>query len=74
MKEKEISAIVRKFAKVMGPVAERIANDTAKELGIFKAGRISPSSAKEYEKFLDRIEAEYSKIIGKDVARTIMRL
>lgn len=74
MKEKEISATVAKFANAMGPVAERIANDIARELGILKEGRISPPSAKEYEMFMDRIEAEYSKIIGKDVARTIMRL
>jgi predicted Ser/Thr protein kinase len=74
MKENEISAIIGKFAKVMGPVAERIATDAAKELGILKGEKISPSNAKEYQSFLDRIEKNYSKIIGKEVTKTIMKL
>lgn len=74
MKEKEISIIVSKFAKVMGPVAERIATDAAGKLGILKGEKISPSNAKEYQSFLDRIEKDYSKIIGKEVAKTIMKL
>jgi tetrahydromethanopterin S-methyltransferase subunit G len=74
MKEKEISLIINKFTKTMGPVAQRIADEVAKEMGILKDGKISPRSAEEYDTFIERIENEYAKIIGKDVVKTIMKL
>jgi len=74
MKEKEITEIVKKFTKVMGPVADRVAKDVAKDLGILKDDSISPASVKEYESFISRLQAEYSKIIGKDVVGTIIKL
>ena len=74
MKEKEINSIVRKFSRVMGPVAERIAVDVAKELGIRKGDKISPSNAEDYEKFLGRLGESYAKIIGTEVVKTIMKL
>lgn len=74
VKEKEISKIVEKFEKIMGPVARRIAEETAEKIGIKKGDKISPQNEEEYITFLDELSLEYSKIIGKDVVKTIMTL
>ena len=74
MKEKEIMMLVKKFEKVMGPVASRIAKETALSLGILKGDKISPPSKEDYEKFVDTVLNEYSKIVGKKVVQTIAKL
>ncbi|MEM2974764.1 MAG: hypothetical protein QW112_04045 [Candidatus Micrarchaeia archaeon] len=70
----EISEIISKFEKIMGPVARRIANETAEKMKIIKGGKISPSDEDEKRKFLRRLSDEYSNIIGRKVVDTIIRL
>lgn len=74
MQEKEIKEIISKFGKIMGPVSERIANETAEKMKIIKGGKISPGSEDEVKKFLKRLSDEYSNIIGRKVVDTIIRL
>ena len=82
MKEGEIKEIIKKFGRIIGPVAERLAYETAESLGILKKERagkemhklISPSNNEEFRRFLDKLEEKYSKIVGKEVAKTIMEL
>ena len=72
MMEKEITQLIGKFEKVMGPVARTVANDAAKELRILKDERISPSSRKDYELFTKLLMKRYGKIIGDRLAQNIM--
>jgi len=74
MQEKEIKDIISKFGKIMGPVSERIANETAEKMKIMKGGKISPSSEDETKRFLKQLSDEYSNIIGRKVVDTIIKL
>jgi len=74
MPEKEIKEIVKKFEKIMGPVASRVAEETAERMKILKGGKISPASAEEEKKFLKMLSDEYSKLIGRKVTDTIIKL
>jgi len=70
----DIKVIVSKFEKIMGPVASRIANETAQKMKILKEKEISPSSEDEKKNFLKQLSDEYSKIIGRKVVDTIIKL
>jgi hypothetical protein len=70
----DIEVVIPKFVKIMGPVAIRIANETAEKMKILKDNKISPSSEDEKRKFLKRLSDEYSNIIGRKVVDTIIRL
>jgi hypothetical protein len=72
MKEKDIEALVKKFERVMGPVASAIAKDVAKKKKVLRKERISPKSDKEYRAFMQELRKEYSKIFGEKLTETII--
>jgi len=72
MKENDISKVIAKFEKLIGPVARAIAEEAAEDLKILKDGKISPSSQKEFDAFIDKLKERYSKILGKPLAGKIM--
>jgi len=74
MSEKEIKKIVKKFERIMGPVASRVAEETAERMKILKGNKISPANAEEEKKFLKMLSDEYSKLIGRKVTDTIIKL
>ena len=71
MMEKEITQMVKKFEKVMGPVALTVARDTARELKILKENTITPSSKKEYQSFVDALTKKYGRIVGDQLAKNL---
>ena len=74
MSEKEIKEIISKFEKIMGPVAKRIAKETAEKMKILKGDEISPSNEDEKRKFLKMLSDAYAEIIGRKVVDTIIHL
>lgn len=67
-------ALWRISRKSWGPVAQTIAKEVASRLKIMKGDKISPSTQAEYDKLLAALEIEYSKIIGKELAKNIMKM
>ena len=74
MAENDIPEIIKKFEKIMGPVALRIANDTAEKAKVMKNGKISPADPGEEKRFLKMLSDAYSNIIGRKVTDTIIHL
>ena len=78
MQDKEITGIIKKFERIMGPVAQTIAKETAEKMKILKEVKtgkeISPENDDEKKKYLKRLSDAYAEIIGRKVADTIIRL
>lgn len=72
MKENDISRIVTKFEKLIGPVARAIAEEAAEDGKILKSGKISPSTQKECDAFFKRLKERYSKILGKPLVEKMV--
>ena len=70
----DIREIISKFGKIMGPVAARIADETAERMKILKNGKISPGTEDERKRFLKMLADAYSEIIGRKVVDTIIKL
>jgi len=72
MKENDVSKVIAKFEKLIGPVARAIAEEAAGDLKILKSGKISPSSQKEFDSFIKKVRERYSKILGKPLVEKMM--
>lgn len=72
MKESDITRIVVKFEKLIGPVAGRLAKEVAEDMRILKGDRISPQSEKEYNRFVTTLSERYSKILGKGLVKNMV--
>ena len=72
MKENDVSKVIAKFEKLIGPVARAIAEETAEDLKILKDGKISLSSQEEFDAFIEKLKERYSKILGKPLVGKMM--
>ena len=72
MKENDVSKVIAKFEKLIGPVARAIAEETAEDLKIQTEGKISPSSQEEFDMFIGKLTERYSKILGKPLVGKMM--
>ena len=69
----EIERIVDKFEKIIGPVARMLALKTAEELGLEIRGNEIMVEGRE-EEFKSKYKEKVGKIIGEEVAETIMQM
>jgi coenzyme F420-reducing hydrogenase delta subunit len=76
-KFKEKIKKIEKNLEKIGPVSRTIMEDAAKELGVLKKKgkevEIEISNEHEFNNFIKILEEKLSKIIGKDITKTLLK-
>lgn len=74
VREKEFEAVVGRFRKIMGPVAETLSRDAAAEAGAkVEGGRVSIKSEEQFQAVIKKLKEKIGKIIGAALAENIIK-
>jgi len=73
-REEEFAEIVARCKKIMGPVAESLAEEAAKEAGArIEAGKIFIASEGQFASMLSKYREKLAKIVGKPLAENLVK-
>ncbi|MEM3030517.1 MAG: hypothetical protein QXH27_02170 [Candidatus Micrarchaeia archaeon] len=74
MREDEFAAIIARCKKIMGPVAESLAQEAAREAGAsVEGGKIIIASEGQYASILSKYKEKMAKIVGAPLAENLVK-
>ncbi|MEM4389632.1 MAG: hypothetical protein QXG98_03135 [Candidatus Micrarchaeia archaeon] len=74
MREDDFAAVIARCRKIIGPVAESLAREAAREAGAKMEGeKIIIASEEQYASIISRYREKMAKIVGAPLAENLVR-